>query len=91
MTLFRGTTGSESGSSLLFLTDDAVVASSYIKNGGQLMKYDISNSGLYQLKYTGKLDIYKGINQGSNIISTEYKFMGKDIVNAVNKLATPHP
>ncbi|WP_147474459.1 hypothetical protein [Chryseobacterium nematophagum] len=64
---------------------------SYFNNGGQLMKYDISSSGAYQLKYTGKLDIYKGINQGSNQISTEYKFMGKDVVNAVNKLGKPHP
>ncbi|SHG85384.1 RHS repeat-associated core domain-containing protein [Chryseobacterium vrystaatense] len=91
LTLYRGTTGSESGSSLLFLADDASVASSYIKNGGQLMKYEISQSGIYQLKYTGKLDIYKGINIGSNQISTEYKFIGKDIVNEVNRLAKPHP
>ena len=91
VTLFRGTTGSESGSSLLFLTDDAAVASTYIKNGGQLMQYEISNSGIYQLRYTGQLDVYKGINQGSNVISTEYKFIGKDVVNAVNKLAKPYP
>lgn len=90
VTLFRGTTGSESGSAFLFLTDDAGVASNYIKNGGQLMRYEISQSGIYQLKYTGRLDIYKGIIQGSTRISTEYKFIGQDVVNAVNKLAIPH-
>lgn len=55
------------------------------------MQYEISNSGISQLRYTGQLDVYKGINQGSNVISTEYKFIGKDVVNAVNKLAKPYP
>ncbi|ATN04838.1 hypothetical protein CRN76_05205 [Chryseobacterium indologenes] len=89
-TLYRGTTGSESKSSTLFLTDNAEVAGTYTKNGGQVMQYDLSNSGLYKLQYTGEVDIYKGINQGSNVVSTEYKFMGKDLVQAVNEKATPH-
>jgi len=89
-TLFRGTTGSEAGSNTLFLTDDATVAASYIKNGGKVMEYDISSSGLHKLQYTGEVDIYKGINQGSNVVSTEYKFMGKDLVKAVNGKAKPH-
>jgi len=57
ITLYRGTTGSESGSSLLFLADDANVASSYIKNGGQLMRYEISQSGIYQLRHSGMLNV----------------------------------
>jgi len=89
-TLYRGTTGSETKSSTLFLTDDAGVEGTYTKNGGQVMQYDLSNSGLYKLQYTGEVDIYKGINQGSNVVSTEYKFMGKDLVKAVNEKATPH-
>ncbi len=89
-TLYRGTTGSETKSSSIFLTDDAGVAGTYTKNGGQVMQYELSNSGLYKLQYTGEVDIYKGINQGSNVVSTEYKFMGKDLVKAVNEKAAPH-
>ncbi|MDR4953814.1 RHS repeat-associated core domain-containing protein [Chryseobacterium sp. ES2] len=82
-TLFRGTTGSEAGSSALFLTDDAAVAGTYIKNGGQVMQYDLSNSGLYMLEKTGELEYKTGIHSGSNTISTEYLFKGKDLVKAV--------
>lgn len=89
-TLYRGTTGSETKSSNIFLTDSPDVASTYTKNGGQVMEYDISSSGLYKLQYTGEVDIYNGINQGSNIISTEYKFIGKDLVKAINEKAKPH-
>ncbi|TLX24037.1 hypothetical protein FE904_19150, partial [Chryseobacterium indologenes] len=89
-TLFRGTTGSEAGSSALFLTDDAAVAGTYIKNGGQVMQYDLSNSGLYMLEKTGELEYKTGIHSGSNTISTEYLFKGKDLVKAVNEKAVPH-
>lgn len=54
------------------------------------MQYDISNSGLYMLEHSGELTVGPGIHQGSNIISQEYKFMGKDLVKAVNEKATPH-
>lgn len=89
-TLFRGTTGSEAGSNALFLTDDAAVAGTYIKNGGQVMQYDLSNSGMYMLEKTGELEYKTGIHTGSNTISTEYLFKGKDLVKAVNGKATPH-
>jgi RHS repeat-associated protein len=89
-TLFRGTTGSEAGSNSLFLTDDAAVAGTYTKNGGQVMQYDISSSGLYMLEHSGELTIGPGIHKGSNVISQEYKFMGKDLVKAVNGKAKPH-
>ncbi len=77
-TLYRGTTGSEAGSNALFLTDDAAVAGSYIKNGGQVMQYDLSNSGIYMLEKTGELEYKTGIHIGSSTVSTEYLFKGKD-------------
>ncbi|BFO64699.1 DUF6443 domain-containing protein [Chryseobacterium sp. KCF3-3] len=89
-TLYRGTTGSESKSSALFLTDNAEVAGTYTKNGGQVMQYDLSNSGLYMLEKTGELEYKTGINAGSTTVSTEYLFKGKNLVNAVNEKATPH-
>jgi hypothetical protein len=46
--LFRGTTGSETGSSTLFLTNDAQVAATYMKNGGEVMQYEVSQ---FSLKY----------------------------------------
>ncbi len=54
------------------------------------MQYEISNSGLYILEHSGQLKMGKGIHQGSNLISNEYQFLGKDIVHAVNKLAKPY-
>lgn len=87
-TLYRGTTGSETASGI-FLTDDISVAKSYILNGGQAMKYEISSSGLYQLEHSGELILGRGINTGSTTISTEYQFIGKELVNEINKLARP--
>jgi len=62
----------------------------YIKNGGQVMQYDLSNSGLYMLEKTGELEYKTGIHTSSNTISTEYLFKGKDLVKAVNEKAVPH-
>lgn len=89
-TLYRGTTGSESKSSTLFLTDNAEVAGTYTKNGGEVMQYDLSNSSLYILEHSGELKTSTGIHQGSTTVSTEYEFMGKDLVKAVNDKAKPH-
>jgi len=43
--VYRGTTGSEATSSILFITDNAVVAASYAKSGGQVVSYRISQFG----------------------------------------------
>ncbi|KPH14115.1 hypothetical protein [Chryseobacterium sp. ERMR1:04] len=89
-TLFRGTTGKEAGSNFLFLTDAAAVAGTYTNNGGQVMQYDLSNSGLYMLEKTGELEYKTGLHIGSNTTSTEYLFKGKNLVKAVNGEAKPH-
>lgn len=89
-TLFRGTTGSETSSTSIFLTDNAEVASTYAKNGGQVMQYEISSSGLYTLEKSGELTFKTGINSGSNVISTEFQFNGKELIKEINKIATPY-
>lgn len=89
-TLYRGTTGSETTSSAIFLTDNSTVAAGYAQNGLPVMQYEISSSGLYTLEHSGFLEIGPGIKAGSNIISQEYKFMGKDLVKEINNLAKPH-
>ncbi|UPK67195.1 RHS repeat domain-containing protein [Chitinophaga filiformis] len=87
-TLYRGTTGSEAGSTILFLTDDAAVAATYVKNGGQVMEYEISQYALFALKNAGELEMKTGIHVAGQI-STEYMFLGKNVVEAVNSLAKP--
>ena len=88
-TLYRGTTGSEVGSTTLFLTDDAGVAATYVLNGGQVMQYEISNYALQSLKFSGEMTNLTGIKGATGKISTEYMFNGKNLVEAVNSLATP--
>jgi RHS repeat-associated protein len=88
-TLYRGTSGSEAGASGIFLTDDISVARTYINNGGKVMQYDISTSGLYNLEHTKQLFFGRGINSGFNTISTEYQFIGKELVKEINNLGKP--
>lgn len=54
------------------------------------MQYDLSNSGSYMLEKTGELEFKTGIHAGSNTISTEYLFKGKELVKTINGKATPH-
>ncbi len=85
-TLYRGTTGSEANSALLFLTDDAAVAATYVKNGGKVVSYDLSQSSLFMLEQAGKLNKLSGKHLIGGATSTEYKFVGKEIVNALNSI-----
>jgi RHS repeat-associated protein len=89
-TLYRGTTGSEVSSSSMFLTDNAEVAASYVKNGGQVMQYEISSSGLYTLEHSGQMTVGPGMHAGSNAISTEYQFIGKELVKELINIGTPY-
>ncbi|MDN3694671.1 hypothetical protein QWZ06_21570 [Chryseobacterium tructae] len=89
-TLYRGLSGKEAIKSEIYLTDNVEVAQSYVKNGQQVMQYDLSNSGLYMLEKTGELEFKTGINTGSTTISTEYLFKGKDLVKTINGKATPY-
>jgi RHS repeat-associated protein len=88
-TLYRGTTGSEVGSSALFLTDDAAVAATYVKNGGQVMQYSIPMSALKELEYTGDLILKTGKHGVTGVTSIEYMFQGKNLVDALNTIAKP--
>lgn len=54
------------------------------------MQYEISNSGLYMLEKTGEFQYKTGIHTGSFTVSTEYQFIGKDLVKAVNGKAKPY-
>jgi RHS repeat-associated protein len=89
VTLFRGTTGSEASSSIMFLTDNASVAATYIKNAGSVHSYKISAFALEKLKVSGNLEILKGIHGTLGKVNTEFKFIGKDLVNAINSLGKP--
>lgn len=88
-TLYRGTTGSEVGSTALFLTDDAAVAATYVKNGGQVMQYEMTQFSLKSLITTGELELKSGIHGVAGAASTEYKFIGEKLVEAVNSIAKP--
>ncbi len=88
-TLYRGTTGSEVGSTAIFLTDNAAVAATYVKNGGEVVQYEMSQFSLKSLTVTGELELKTGIHGITGASSTEYKFTGQKLVEAVNSLAQP--
>ncbi len=88
-TLYRGTTGTEAGSTVLFVTDDVAVAASYVKNGGQVMQYQVTEFGLKTLYQAGELEMKTGIHGAATTISTEYMFRGKNLVQTINSLAKP--
>lgn len=87
-TLYRGTTGSETGSAIIFLTDDAAVAATYVKNGGQVMQYEMTQFSLKSLVATGEVEMKMGIH-GIGVPNTEYMFKGKNLVEAINTIAKP--
>ncbi len=89
VTLFRGTTGSEAGSASLFLTDNAAVAATYVKNGGQVVSYRVSQYSLKFLESSGALNLFKGIHKTTGIVNNEFQFVGKELVKALNMLANP--
>ncbi|WP_219007613.1 DUF6443 domain-containing protein [Aquimarina litoralis] len=89
VTLFRGTTGSEAGSLSLFLTDNAAVAATYVKNGGQVVSYRVSQYALKFLEQSGSLNRFKGIHKATGAVNNEFQFIGKELVEALNKLANP--
>ncbi|MEX0273997.1 MAG: DUF6443 domain-containing protein [Flavobacteriaceae bacterium] len=85
-TLFRGTTGSESKAGSIFFTDNASVAATYVKNGGSVKQFRISNFAISSLEQSGHLQKFTGIHGTVGKTSTEYKFIGKELVNAINQL-----
>lgn len=91
-TLYRGTTGSEGSGNLLFLTDDATVAASYIKNGGQVMKYEVRSDALFSLRQQGLLKLKEDIHKigSKEIRHTTYQFSGSNLRLAFNQIAKPN-
>jgi hypothetical protein len=89
-TLYRGLTGSEAGATQIFLTNDAAVAATYVKNGMQVMQYQVTRYSLKVLEQTGELLLKTGKHGSSGITSTEYMFQGKHLVDALNKIAKPN-
>ena len=55
ITLYRGTTGSETDNGYLFMTDNPEYASSYIANGGKLVSIDIPKTTIELMQYNGDL------------------------------------
>jgi hypothetical protein len=90
-TLFRGTTGSEGKGSFLFLTDDAAAAATYVKNGGMVMKYEVSNYALKNLEQRGMLQMLNDIHMigGKQVYHNTYKFIGSNVREALNSIAKP--
>ena len=87
--LYRGLTGSEKSSSIIFLTDDAEVAATYVKNGMKVMKYQITERGAKTLELSQQLTIGPGKHLKGGKTSQEYAFYGKKLVEALNAIAEP--
>jgi hypothetical protein len=64
VTLYRGTTGSESGGGSLFMTDNPEYAASYVKNGGRVVKATIPRSTYLLMQQNGHIQTYQGIHMG---------------------------
>lgn len=75
-----------------FLTDNADVAASYIKNGGKVMKYEVSNYALFNLRQRGILNTLEDIHKigGKEIRHFTYKFEGSNVRQALNQIAKPN-
>ena len=74
LTLYRGTTGSETDNSrFLFMTDNPEYARTYITNGGSLIKVTIPHYTLYKMRFNGDVIYYNGTHN-TTIPNTEYRF-----------------
>jgi hypothetical protein len=73
---------------LLFLTDDGAVAATYIKNRGQVMKYEVSGSILFSLRQRRMLTMMEDIHMfgGKAIRHSTYQFSGTNLREALNKI-----
>lgn len=89
ITIYRGTTGSEATSSILFATENAAVAASYVKNGGQVVSYRVSQFGLKSLESSGQLTYKTGMHGTAGTVSKEYVFKGNELIAYLNSIAAP--
>lgn len=88
-TLYRGLSGREATKSAIYLTDNATVAATYVKNGMSVHSYKVTRFALFKLEQLGKLTHYTGKHKVTGLTKTEYVFPSKDLVKAINKIGTP--
>lgn len=84
--LYRGFTGTEKASQVIFYTDDAAVAATYVKNGMSVHSINVSQFALSKLEQGGNLIRLTGKHGSTGITNTEYQFIGKDLVQAILKI-----
>ena len=86
-TLYRGTTGSENSYGELYMTDNYEYASSYVRNGGNVVKIQIPKYTLELMKCNSDLCIKRGINATwNNVPNNEYVFSPKVKASIVIRL-----
>ena len=94
VTLYRGTTGSETGPGPLFMTDNPSYAAGYIKNGGRLVKVTLPRETLERMVYNGDLSLIQGLHVTGNDLRTtgkaylEYMF-SPSVKNSIVNLFSP--
>ncbi len=89
VTLFRGLNGKEGAASSIFLTDDAAVAATYVKNGLSVHSIKISDFALLKLEQTQRFFRHTGKHTIDGVTSSEFEFVGKELVEAILKLSKP--
>jgi RHS repeat-associated protein len=95
VTLYRGTTGTESGNAPLYMTDSPEYAATYISNEGTLVQVKIPKSTLELMYYNQDVSIKNGLHFMGNdanptwIGGLEYIFAPSIKTNIVN-LFTPY-
>jgi len=89
LTLYRGTSGTENAGNVVFLTDNIKVAQSYVKNGGEVVKYDLSKVGIERLYFSQKVEKLTGKHTSTGATNTEYLFRGAELKQILNSLAKP--
>ena len=63
-----------------------VQTTTYVKNGGKVVEATLSKTQLQRLTFSGQLEKLKGMHGTTGKISTEYKFIGKELKQAVMSL-----
>ncbi len=89
-TLYRGTTGSEKGSGPLFLTDDALYAAGYVRNGGQVVKVEIPIQTFQELQSQGLIQPYRGINNSNGMMGNEFVIYNLQLKQTIVELFKVH-
>lgn len=84
--LHRDLTGSEGSGTAIFFSDNAAVAATYIKNGGSVVEVAVSKVQVQKMIWSKQVQTLRGIHGPTGIISTEYKFLGSELRQAVMSL-----